>query len=94
MKFAVEFERGFWFFKNLVGYQLVEAESIGAAYEKVARDITAGLILGDRWKVGLIQQVADDAKPEDFRIMTIPQRKLELQEKASFNSTKLKGENK
>jgi hypothetical protein len=56
-KFFVEYETGFWFFKRLIGMELVEAETMEKAYEKCS----------PRFPVRLIRQVNDDAQPSDFK---------------------------
>jgi hypothetical protein len=69
MKFLVKLEIPSWFlcFKGYrpVGIEIIEAESIGAAYEKVQKDIT----IASEWRIYSIQHVDDDTKPNELKSM-------------------------
>ena len=73
MRFLVNLELPSWFlcFRGWrpTGFELVEAKSIGDAYEQVQRDITAGLIFSKKWRIYTIIQVNDDAKPDEIKTM-------------------------
>ena len=81
-KFLVVYERGFWFFKNEVGMELVEAESWEKAYEKLSL----------RFSLKFMRQVNDDSKPQDFRRTSIWQIEEENrhEEAMALNSKKEK----
>jgi hypothetical protein len=79
-KFFVEYEAGCWFFKRLIGMELVEAETLEKAYEKCS----------PRFPVRLIRQVNDDAQPSDFK--TAYQIEVEYQHKEAMKKLSIEKE--